>query len=549
MDIEHVIVLMLENHSFNRMLGVVPGVDGVDPVHPRSNPNLSNQLVFESSSAASRTLCDPTDPKSKGIDPHHDLNDVLEQMVGPNQGFVKNFQRNYPSCKPAAWTEVMQYFPLGSLPALHSLAQSFAVCQNWFSSLPGPTWPNRYFIHSGTSLGHTDMPQGIFHPAVHFYNQVTVYNRLDQVNKSWRIYYGDVSQALTLVKLWTHADEFSPMSRFFDDVKGPESDFPSYTFIEPAYFWPRQNDQHPPTDVLLGDSLLAAIYNAIRGNDALWQKSLLVILYDEHGGFHDHIAAPAATPVDARPASFDFKQYGLRIPAVLVSPWLEPQIISDTLDHTSLLRFVSDKWGLGSLGARTAVAKSFASSWKVSNTLRTDVPQNLPESRALPNEPQPELNPNQLALKAFGAFLDTKSVELSAKISPAAASRMTMEVGKRALRSHELRLGSQEEVVVEQFETFLNLSRQAGGPVRAAVKKPTGKKPSAKAAAPAKPAKKVAAKSAKKAAAKKSVTAAIKAGAKAPIVAATKKSIKAFAIKGLVAGSKKGAKKKSPTKH
>jgi phospholipase C len=542
MDIEHIIVFMLENHSFNRMLGVIPGVDGVDPLHPRSNPNLSNQLVFESSSAASRTLCDPADPKSKGIDPHHDLNDVLEQMVGPNQGFVKNFQRNYPSCKPAAWTEVMQYFPLGSLPALHTLAQSFAVCQNWFSSLPGPTWPNRFFVHSGTSLGHTDMPQGIFHPALHLYNQVTVYNRLDEVNKSWRIYYGDVSQALTLVKLWTHADEFSPMSRFFVDVKGPESDFPSYTFIEPAYFWPHQNDQHPPSDVLLGDNLLASIYNAIRGNDALWQKSLLVILYDEHGGFHDHVEAPAATPVDARPNSFDFKRYGIRIPAVLVSPWLERQIISDTLDHTSLLRFVSDKWGLDSLGARTAVAKSFASSWKVSNTLRTDVPQNLPESRALPNEPQPALNPNQLALKAFGAFLDTKSVELSAKISPAAASRMTMDVGKRALRSHEPRPGSQEEVVIEQFETFLNLSRQAGSPARAAVKKPAGRKPPTKASA-AKPAKKVATKATKKAAAKKVLTATAKAAAKAAAVAAAKKSVKALA-----AASKKAAKKKSPTK-
>ena len=93
--------------------------------------------------------------------------DVLEQMEGLNLGFVRNFARHYSQCKPAAWAEVMKYYGLGSLPVLHQLAANFAICDHWFSSVPGPTWPNRFFVHSGTSLGHVDMPDGIFHPNLH----------------------------------------------------------------------------------------------------------------------------------------------------------------------------------------------------------------------------------------------------------------------------------------------------------------------------------------------------------------------------------------------
>ena len=296
MDVEHVVVLMLENNSFDRMLGNVPRVDGIDPNSLRTNPDLRGTSVSQSKTTMRVMLCDPANPNSQKVDPEHDLADVLEQMEGPNLGFVKNFQRHYSQCKPDCWAEVMRYYGLGSLPVLHQLARSFAVCDQWFSSLPGPTWPNRYFVHSGTSLGHTDMPEGIFHPNLHLYDQETVYDRLNEAGKSWAIYYGDVPQTLTMTHMLSQPSHFHKMDQFFKDASGPEASFPNYSFLEPTYFGGQQNDQHPPSDVLRGEVLLAQVYNAIRSNESLWQKTLFVILYDEHGGFYDHVYPPACVP-------------------------------------------------------------------------------------------------------------------------------------------------------------------------------------------------------------------------------------------------------------
>jgi hypothetical protein len=248
------------------------------------------------------------------------------------------------------------------------------------------------------------------------------------------------------------------MDQFFKDASGPETSFPRYSFVEPTYFGGQQNDQHPPSDVLRGEVLLAQIYNAIRGNESLWQKTLFVILYDEHGGFYDHVYPLACVPPDQYVTEFSFAQYGIRVPAVLVSPWLETQVISDVFDHTSLLKYVTDLWGLGPLGARTAAAKSFASSWKISAALRTDVPMKFLEPTTLPNPEVEGLNPNQLALVAFSRFLETKSAALAEKQSPAAAKAMTLAIGKRLLWSTEQ--DRHGEVAAQRVEQFLELARQ-----------------------------------------------------------------------------------------
>jgi hypothetical protein len=288
------------------------------------------------------------------------------------------------------------------------------------------------------------------------------------------------------------------MDQFFTDASGPEASFPQYSFIEPTYFGGQQNDQHPPSDVLRGEVLLAQIYNAIRGNEPLWQKTLFVILYDEHGGFYDHVFPPACVPPDHHVSEFSFAQYGIRVPAVLVSPWLEKQVISDVFDHTSLLKYVTELWGLGPLGARTAAAKSFASSWKVSAALRTDVPLKIAEPTTLPNPEVEGLNPNQLALVGFSRYLETQSAALAEKQSPAAAKAMTMAVGKRLLWSTEQ--DRHGEVAAQRVEQFLELARQtkSGRLIRGRAKKTGVAKPETPKRAPAK--KFTAKKSAKRAA-------------------------------------------------
>ena len=111
---------------------------------------------------------------------------------------MRNFAQKYPTETAAGRGEIMGYYPHGFLPALHHLADNFVVCDHWFSSLPGPTWPNRFFAHSGTSLGHVDMPEGIFNPGLHLYNQETLYDQLDKGHVDWRIYYGDFPQSLLM---------------------------------------------------------------------------------------------------------------------------------------------------------------------------------------------------------------------------------------------------------------------------------------------------------------------------------------------------------------
>jgi phospholipase C len=460
MNIEHVVVFMLENNSFDRMLGAVSGVDGFDPSRVRTNPRVDGTPVPQAATVMRRMLCDPATPNSKRVDPAHDLSDVLEQLAGPNQGFVQSFQRHNPGCTPDCWAEVMKFYGLGSLPVLHELARNFAVCDRWFSSVPGPTWPNRFFVHSGTSLGHTDMPEGIFRPAIHLYNQDTVYDRLSAANKSWAIYFGDVPQTLVLTHMLECPWQFHKMDAFFKDCSGPEASFPNYAFIEPTYFGEGQNDQHPPSDVLRGEILLAQVYNAIRNNQPLWEKTLLVVLYDEHGGFFDHVSPPACVAPDSHiNDGFDFARLGVRVPAILVSPWIEPQILHDDFDHTSLLKFVTELWGLGPLGARTAAANSFSSSSRIATAARTDTPDHIPEPDALPNVQTQTLNPNQVALVGFSRYLETKNAALAAKQSPAASRAMNIKIANRLVSSMED--DRHGETAVQRVDEFLSLARRA----------------------------------------------------------------------------------------
>jgi phospholipase C len=183
--IERVIVLMMENRSFDHMLGcmkqVYPTLEGIDTKNPLTNPESDPKLPAIAQQARPRDITNP--------DPKHETPNVLFQLDSPApgkcQGFVQDYVNFYAGAgkPPFDHSETMCYFPLGSLGALHALAQSFTICDHWFSSLPGPTWPNRFFVTTGTSLGHVDMPQGIFHPAIHNYNQDTIFNQLGNVGK------------------------------------------------------------------------------------------------------------------------------------------------------------------------------------------------------------------------------------------------------------------------------------------------------------------------------------------------------------------------------
>jgi len=160
--------------------------------------------------------------------------------------------------------------------------------------------------------------------------------------------------------------------QFEKDAAGPEENFPQYVFIEPTYMGDHPNDNHPPHNFVNAEQLIAKVYNALRGNEALWESSLLVITYDEHGGYYDHVTPPAAVPPDDKHAEYTFDQYGVRVPTILISPWIDAGVDHTIFDHTSILKYLTDKYGLGPLGRRTAEANSFVTSLR--DTPRTDFP-------------------------------------------------------------------------------------------------------------------------------------------------------------------------------
>ncbi len=371
--VKHVVLLMFENHSFDQMLGcfkqVHPDFAGVDPKKP--GVNRVDGTEFRQVETTERQML---------LDPRHEVNHVLAQMADHNGGFVADFAKARPDSNPEQRQFVMGYYPLDFLPALHRLARDFLICDHWFASLPGPTWPNRFFALTGTSSGRVNMPEDGEHGADiegwFQQEQATVFDRLGEKGISWKIYFHDIPQSVCLVHQRTpeRVARYFPVAQFHEDARGPEADFPAFCFIEPDYNGVTENDDHPPHDVMKAQKLLADVYNALRANPELWASALLVVLYDEHGGFYDHVEPPAAVSPDDHHEEYAFDRLGIRVPALLVSPWLDRGLDATVFDHTSLLKYLTEKWGLGPLGNRTAQANN------IGKVIRRDTPARTPWS-------------------------------------------------------------------------------------------------------------------------------------------------------------------------
>jgi phospholipase C len=437
--INHVVVLMLENHCFDQMLGwlkqdLYPNLEGVDPAHLATNKDKDGNPYTQA----------PTTAPVVSPDPGHDTTNVLRQLDNGNQGFVLDYSLTYPDTTPDQRQQIMAYYAKGTLPVLDELAQNFTVCDHWFSSVPGPTWANRFFVHSGTSKGRVRMPgtDGDYSPALFLgYDQDTIYDRLNDRGVTWRIYYGDVPQSLVLTHQLTkeNADNYHRMSVFFDDAAGAEPSFPAYAFIEPSYWWPVQNDDHPPHSTVKAQALLGEVYNALRKNEALWASTLLVVLYDEHGGFFDHVPPPAAVVPDGHTEEYSFDRLGVRVPAVLVSSWIDKAMVNTPFDHTSLLKFVIEQWGLAPLTQRVTQANSIGPLIRMTGP-RQDTPQTVPVppaqlvSAVQVGRAEPP-NVNQEALIAFTERLESLIVEPAGK--PVRQAAMKADLQTRVMVAKE----------------------------------------------------------------------------------------------------------------
>lgn len=410
--IRHVVLLMLENHSFDQMLGALQSeyheLDGVDieSSSSRFNLDLSGKRVFQA----------PTIEQQLERDPKHETANVLTQIANANSGFVKDYQTNVKGNTAEDRQDIMGYYAPDFLHALYELGKNFTVCDRWFSSLPGPTWPNRFFALSGTSSGCVLMPEGILNPRPGEFtaqDQVTLFDRLTEAGKTWKIYFYDFPISL-LFKNQRRVENlvhYSLIKNFFTDVRN-EKMFPAFVFIEPKYMGADQNDDHPPHNVFQAEKLIADVYNAIRSNDELWESTLLVVTYDEHGGFYDHVEPPPTVPPDNSPGDspFKFDRLGVRVPALLVSPWVAARVEKTLFDHTSLLKYLTDKWQLGPLGARTAAANSIGVALRPEK--RDGVPPfiRVPYTDLMPKKPELENEDKSRhhdAIHAFAHYLAT----------------------------------------------------------------------------------------------------------------------------------------------
>jgi len=347
-NVKHVIVLMLENRSFDHMCGWFGRGDGVNStIFNRRDPaNPASPQVFASRDA--EWLGDLT------VDPSHAVLDVNVQLFGrtiepsppvaTNVGFVLDYA-NQPGTAPADAGNVMKAFDPLKLPVLSTLAREFVLCDRWFAAVPGQTWPNRFFVHAATSGGFIDNN-------FRDYTFRTIYDNLEDEGYPWAIYFHDFPQSLTLSSLRKpeYLGHFKNSHQFFVDLRA--GNLPAYSFIEPRYFdflrW-KANDQHPPHDVRLGEHLIADVYESLR-RSSLWDSSLLFVLHDEHGGIFDHVPPPATVNPDGLVSvtpPFDFTRLGVRVPAVIVSPYVDRGVVDSTVyDHTSILATARELFNL-----------------------------------------------------------------------------------------------------------------------------------------------------------------------------------------------------------
>ncbi len=333
------------------------------------------------------------DPGELWTDINSQLFDVPDPASGtmPDMGgFVANYLAQATPGHAHAPESVMHHFTPDQLPVISTLAKQFAVCDRWFASAPCQTWPNRFFVHTGTANGYeNNSPLRFPFP----YPMTTIFNRFEETEKDWRIYFHDIAQTKTLANLLLLASKFRFFAQFRDDAR--TGNLPAYSFIEPRYFTlftQLPNDQHPPHNATLGEQLIAEVYNSLRSGPA-WKSTLLVVIYDEHGGCYDHVAPPSAVPPSATAASpFNFDRYGVRVPAVIVSPFIKPGTVlrapgSVPFDHTSVIATLRKRWPeLGSpLTERDAVAPD------LDCALTLSTPDNLGPDHvdALPYTPSP----------------------------------------------------------------------------------------------------------------------------------------------------------------
>lgn len=411
-QIKHLVVVMMENRSFDNLLGFLyadannqppinipappagaqttfDGLINPNPASPFWNPSNADYFAGKDPVKvfATRGTAGAQPFLVPDHDPHEEFSNITFQIMGPPgwtgpkmMGFLVDYITTDPG-HPEKANQLMESYSPEQVSVISQLARNYAVSDRWFCSTPNQTLPNRAFMHAGTSMGRVNnKPEPL-------YDAETIFEVLDDTGHSWKVYNDTFLMScarLQFPQLWEPLlkPHFRAMEEFEEDAAA--GSLPEYSFVEPS-FQIEPNDMHPPHDVSLGEQFLLRVWKAVSGGKN-WNSTLLVITFDEHGGCYDHVEPPQAIPPDAASnpgeAGFHFDRYGVRIPTLLVSPYIEAGTVfrSPTAvpyDHTSILATLRDWLKIPAermlRSERVAQAPTFANVMTRSQP-RTDLP-------------------------------------------------------------------------------------------------------------------------------------------------------------------------------
>ena len=363
--IDNIVVLMMENHSFDNFFGMLGRGDGFS-LDRSGRPKATNPLV---DGRLQRAFHMPTTCQL----PSRPSNDWEASHNAYNGGRMNGFARTAigPGSTEIVGSVAMGYWTGADLPFTYALARHFPIADRWFSSVMADTDPNRRYLIAGTSAGMTsDVGTGAGNAIANSELTIplpegTVFDLLSEHGISWLNYVESWPLGATpnLYPVNDGAIETANMrsfGQFFADAAGGK--LPAFTLLDPNY---STQSQENPQNIAVGEAMLAQVVNAV-GSGPQWRRTLLVVAYDEHGGYYDHVPPPVALAPDSIPpmiqpgeSPYDgFARYGFRVPAFVVSPFARPGYVTHVLhDHTSVLAMVERKWNLPALTYRDANAR------------------------------------------------------------------------------------------------------------------------------------------------------------------------------------------------
>jgi phospholipase C len=478
--LDHVVVIMFENRSFDNLLGRLYEPGEVASFEGVIGKNLKNAIpdwaehgadhMYVPYGIAANMNTPRPDPGEEYPHINTDLFGVqdprnrfipLKKMVvpynapGPRQqptmdGFVADYISAFTAEKGRQptyeeYSQIMTGYTPPQMPVISTLGRGFATFDHWFCEVPSQTFTNRSFFHAATASGYViNYPPADAFP-VHN-NAETIFERLEAKGLTWRVYCDTPSPAsftgiIHFSRLRSRfPTNFLTVADFLEDSKN--GTLPTYSFIEPN-MWHGHNDMHPPISALMhglpydppssllgGEALLAQVYNAIRSSSSPkgsnYLNTFLLVAFDEAGGTYDHVAPPSAPPPDpvapAGQMGFTFNRSGQRVPAIAISPWIPARtVVNEEYRHTSMIRTLRERWALGTpLTARDAIARDIA---PVLSLDQPRPPEQWPDVTPRPVPPfdvallPPDLQLSVLGKSVFLGVLEAEKM-LGVKVPP-----------------------------------------------------------------------------------------------------------------------------------